>query len=315
MKVSVTGGAGFIGSHLAEALLSAGHHVRVVDDLSAGRTENLTAVFGRIAFVQADVSSRSGADRACSGVDAVVHLAARPSVAESMRTRDGLRRSNLLTTLRILESAERLGVNRVVYTSSCSVYAEKDGALGENDPVAPLSPYAEAKLAGELALRAVGESGSGLDTIAMRLFNVVGPRQRPAGGYSAVVPSFADSLVANRMPTTYGDGQQSRDFVYVLDVAEALLRAVEIPTRFGGGVFNVGTGTASTVNEVFSAAWAATGGCSDGNREWSPPRPGEMISATANATRLWSGLGVRCLTGLQEMVTAYVDWKREELTR
>jgi len=315
MKVAVTGGAGFVGSRLVEVLLDAGHHVRVVDDLSSGCLENLTGVYGRIAFVKADVSTREGADRACSGVDAVVHLAARPSVAESMRATDGLRRANLLTTLRILESAERLFVRRVVYASSCAVYAEKSSALAECDPTGPISPYAEAKFAGELAVRAVGEATGVLDTASLRFFNVVGPRQRASGGYGAVVPSFVDSILDGKMPLTYGDGEQSRDFVSVNDVAEALLRAVECPKALAGRVINVGTGTASTVNEVFAAAWSATGGCRDNSRRWGAARQGEMRHARANAVRLWEDLGVRCQTSLTEMVNAYAVWKREELAR
>ncbi len=321
MKIAVTGGAGFIGSHLVERLLANGHHVRVIDNLSTGCIENLDGLHGRYTLVQQDVATRAGADRACAGVDIVIHLAAIPSVARSVAESGGLRRDNLLSTLRVLDSADRFGVKRVVYASTCAVYAENmeglfciGGALSEESKIAPMSPYAEAKFSGELAVREFGERRN-RDSVALRLFNVVGPRQRSSGGYAAVVPAFVDALLDGKMPTTFGDGEQTRDFTDVKQVSDVFVAAAVRKKAFGGMVINVGSGTARTINEVFSAAWDAVGGCGENVRKREPTRPGEMLHVYANAVRLWDELDMRCTDILEESVGDYADWRRGEVVK
>ncbi len=312
MKVTVTGGAGFIGSHVVDLLLANGHQVRVVDNLSTGCVDNLKDVYGRIAFVNSDISTERGATKACCDADAVIHLAAIPSVARSMVELGGLRKDNLLGTLRILAAAEKYGVRRVIYASTCAVYAEKDGPLAETDPVAPASPYAEAKFAGEQAVREFGSRNSRQDSIALRLFNVVGPRQRASGGYAAVVPAFIDNTLDGDPCIVYGDGNQTRDFVNVMDVAMAFVLAVAEKKLFAGAVINVGSGISISINNVLNLISGFSGNHFPCSFKSAPARPGEIRHVCADVNKLRTELGLSCSPDLRNSVEAYYEWKKGE---
>ncbi len=313
MKITVTGGAGFIGSHVVDLLFERGHNVRVIDNLSTGNIDNLRHILGGITFAQQDASTPAGAARACSGADAIIHLAAIPSVARSMTEPGGLRKDNLLSTLRLLRAAEDFGVRRFVYASTCAVYAEKDGAFIETDPVAPLSPYAKAKFAGEQAVREFGERSSRWDSVSLRLFNVVGARQRASGGYAAVIPAFVDTLLAGEIATMYGDGNQTRDFVSVRDVAKALIVSAERTKPFGGSVINVASGHSKSINYVSGDVSMLVDGClKDSNYVYADARPGEMYHVMADVNKAVEELGIDFDESLTEMIRDYVEWKKGE---
>ena len=245
-QVLVTGGAGFIGSHLARRLLDAGAAVRVVDNLSTGFHRNLTEILDRIDFIEDDIADRGVCDVVVDGVDTVYHVAALPSVPRSMADPIGTHNSNVNATLHLLEAGRRAGVRRFVYSSSSSAYG--DTAVmpkSESSEPMPRSPYAAAKLAGELYTLAYARAGM-IEGVALRYFNVFGPRQDPGSEYAAVVPKFIQTLLRGREPVIYGDGKQSRDFTYVDNVVDALLAASR-SAKAGGEVINIACGTRVTI--------------------------------------------------------------------
>jgi UDP-glucose 4-epimerase len=245
----VTGGAGFIGSHLVEALVERGDRVRVLDNLSSGRLHHLDAVIDRIEFYAGDITDPPAVDKAVKGVDCVFHHAALASVPLSIKHPDQTHAVCATGTLNVLDSARRAGVRRLVYAASSSAYGNQNTtAKRESDLPAPISPYGAAKLAGEFYCQAFTH-GYGFEAVALRYFNVFGPRQSPESPYSAVIPLFFAALLAGRRPVIYGDGGQSRDFVYVGNVVDANLLAADAP-RAPGKVFNVGAGSATTLLEL-----------------------------------------------------------------
>jgi UDP-glucose 4-epimerase len=262
----VTGGAGFIGSHVVDELLATGWRVRVLDDFSTGRAENLARASGAIEVVHGDVCDRDAVDKAARGVDVIFHQAAIASVPQSVA--DPLRSHavNLSGTLHVLEAARAQGCRRVVLASSSAVYgaSETRGVAGgaglrENDLPRPISPYAVQKLAAEHYL-AVYAGLHGLETVALRYFNVYGERQDPGGDYAAVIPTFLEAVHRGEPLCVHGDGLQTRDFVHVSDVARANRLAAEAP-RAAGGVFNVASGRATSVAELVSLTRLAGAGC------------------------------------------------------
>ena len=238
----VTGGAGFIGSHLVEALAAAGRPVRVFDDLSTGQRENLAHISPAPELVVGSLTEPAAVERAAAGCEVVFHLGAVASVAKSAEDPLGNHEANATGTLRVLQAARKAGARRVVYAASASAYggASDPAGQGEETPLCALSPYAAAKLAGEFYLQAFAAT-YGIETVRLRFFNVFGPRQRADSPYSGVIAIFAAALAAGRTPTIHGDGLQSRDFVYVADVAKALMLAADTP-GVSGRVYNVGTG-------------------------------------------------------------------------
>jgi UDP-glucose 4-epimerase len=246
----VTGGAGFIGSNLVHALVERGDAVRVFDDLSTGRLSNLGDLLGEIDVIDGDLRDPDAVSGALTGVGAVFHLGAVPSVARSVADPRTSHEVNVTGTVNTLLAARDVGCERVVFASSSAVYGEQSSfPLHEGLVCRPISPYGVSKLAGERYLQAFHAS-YGMATVALRFFNVFGPRQNPAAEYAAVVPRFIERSLAGEPVTIYGDGEQARDFVFVGDVLRACLLAAEAPEDAWGGAFNVAAGKRRTVNEL-----------------------------------------------------------------
>ncbi|MFM9107770.1 MAG: NAD-dependent epimerase/dehydratase family protein [Chloroflexota bacterium] len=295
MNALVTGGAGFIGSHLVDALLAAGHTVRVLDDFSTGRASNLAGVRGEIETVHADARDLAAAAAACAGVETVFHLAAIPSVAASFTDPVGVMSANFGSLLTVLEAARGAGVRRIVFASSSAVY----GGAGEQPrresmPPAPESPYASSKLIGELQLDA-WRTAFGLETVALRFFNVFGPRLDPESPYAAVLALIARAIRDGAPFTVNGDGEQTRDFVPVSDVAAACLAAAAAADA-NGRVFNVGTGVETSVTTALATMMEIAG------REIPvrhiPGQPWDVRRSVADISRL-TALGWRPAAGFR----------------
>ncbi len=258
MRVLVTGGAGFIGSHLVERLLSEGHHVRVLDDFSTGKSENLPRQHEALAIQRGDVGDYAAVEQAMQGIHWVFHEAAIASVPRTVADPLAGQRTNYQGTLHVLEAARRQGVKRVVFAASAAAYGDLPVLPKlEEMAVKPLSPYAVDKLASEYACQVYARL-YGLETVCLRYFNVFGPRQDPASPYSGVISIFAERLTRAEQPTIFGDGEQTRDFVFVADVVEANLRAAQAPAA-SGRVINVATGNKVTLNTLLKMMSALLG--------------------------------------------------------
>lgn len=294
----VTGGAGFIGSHLADALVSRGIRVRIVDDLSNGRPSNLDGPAGAAEFLHGSILDDALLDRACEGADTVFHLAAMGSVPRSIEIPEEYERVNVLGTLRVLEAARRAGVRRVVFAASSSAYGDTP-ALPKHESIRPdpLSPYAFTKLAGEHLMRSWALS-YGIETVSLRYFNIFGPRQRHDSPYAAVVPMFAEALRAGARPVVYGDGRQSRDFTHVANAVHANLLAAACPRRLQGEVVNVACGTRYSLLELLSALGGILGVRPD--PEFRPMRPGDVRDSEADIRLADELLGYRVIVPFQE---------------
>jgi nucleoside-diphosphate-sugar epimerase len=310
MKVLVTGGAGFIGSHIAEALVRAGHRVRVLDNLYSGRRENLRPVRADVEFVKGDCADPATARRAVRGVEAVFHQAAIPSVARSVQDPLSSHRGNATATLSVLTAARDAGVRRLIYAGSSSVYGNSPRLPKKEDmETRPLSPYAVGKLTGEHYLR-IFASLYGLETLTLRYFNVFGPRQNAGSPYSGVISLFTSALLAGRRPVIYGDGSQSRDFTYVANVVDANLRALATP-RPAGEVMNVATGHRVTLNRLLAALNRQIG--RKLRARYLPPRAGDVKHSLADVTRAREKLGYRPLVDFETGLARTVDWYRASL--
>ncbi len=305
----VTGGAGFIGSNLVEALLGRGEEVRVLDDLSTGREVNLKAVAGSdltaIEFIHGDIRDLETCRRACHQMEFVLHQAALGSVPRSIDNPVPTHQVNAGGTLNLLVAAQEAGVKRFVSASSSSVYGNPaDGSAPkvETQPVSPLSPYAVSKVAGE-NYAAVFWGIHGLPTISLRYFNVFGPRQDPHSAYAAVIPRFLYALLEDHRPQIYGDGQQSRDFSYVDNVVRANLAACGTEEGFGE-VYNVACGERHTLLDLLKVLGELTGQKPD--PEFADPRPGDVRHSLAEISKAARVLGYRpqvdFRTGLQKIV-------------
>jgi UDP-glucose 4-epimerase len=249
MRCLVTGGAGFIGSHIATALADRGDAVRVLDNLSTGTRENIAHIANKVEFIAADVLDSKALATAMADVEVVFHQAALASVPRSVEKPLETHAACATATLQVLDAARRSGVRRVVYAGSSSAYGNQPYmAKRESDLPAPLSPYAAAKLAGESYCQAFGAS-YGLETVVIRYFNVFGPRQDPNGEYSAVIPKFVVAMLAGKRPTIFGDGLQSRDFTYVANVVRGNLAAAERPAAVGR-ILNVACGRQYSLLEL-----------------------------------------------------------------
>src|SRR4051812_13130561 len=295
MTVLVTGGAGFIGSHVVERLLAAGREVRVLDNLSSGRRENLTGA-GEAELIEGDVRDRPAVAGALAGCEAVVHLAALVSVQASIADPLASQAINVAGTLNVLLEAHAAGVRRVVFASSAAVYGPHVELPAREDAApAPISPYGADKLAGEGYCSALGEV-LGLETVVLRYFNVFGPRQDPGSEYAAVIPKFVEAFRAGRPPTIFGDGEQSRDFVSVADVARANLLALDATEA--GFTANVARGEPVTLNELVAALRELTG--SDLQAVHAGPRPGDIRHSTAAVEVAERALGFRAEVSLAD---------------
>lgn len=298
----VTGGAGFIGSHLVEALLDRNYRVRILDDFSSGRRANLPAD-PRLEIQAASVADPDAVERAAAGAAAIFHLAAIASVARSIADPLGTHRVNFGGTVAVLEAARRRNVARVVIASSAAVYGDSSAAVRrETDPTAPFSPYAVDKLASE-AICDFYQERHGIQTAALRFFNVFGPRQDPASDYSGVVSIFFDHAAQNAAPTIYGDGEQTRDFVHVTDAVGALIAAGTVPWVPDLSAINIGSGAATSVRALWREIATLTGATAEPRP--GPPRAGEIRRSCADVARATRVLGwrphIRLAVGLAAM--------------
>jgi nucleoside-diphosphate-sugar epimerase len=308
MKVLVTGGGGFIGSHLVRRLLSDGHDVRVLDSFATGRRENLLDVRDDVELIEGDIQSYERAHNAVRGTEAVLHLAALPSVPRSVQDPRTSAATNVTGTLNLLLASRDEGVARVVFASSSSVYgANPELPKHEELTPLPISPYAVAKLAGEGFCRSFAHV-FGLDTVAVRYFNVFGPRQDPLSQYAAVIPQFISAMLAGVAPVVFGDGEQSRDFTYVDNVIDGTVRAMEAD-GVGGKVFNVAAGRGLTLNELLDYLRGLTD--TDLEARYDPPRPGDVKHSQAAIARAEEELGYRVLVPVEEGLRRTVEWFQE----
>lgn len=312
-RVVVTGGAGFIGSHLVEALLNAEYRVRVVDNLSTGRRENLAHLGDAresLEFLEGDLADFEVCRRAVEGAAYVFHQAAIPSVPRSVREPLPSHASGPTATLNVLEASRRAGVRRVMFAASSSAYGEtKELPKHEAMLPDPLSPYAAGKLAGEHYVRVYART-MGLDGVSLRYFNVFGPRQDPSSPYSGVISRFASEMAAGRRPCIYGDGRQTRDFTYVDNVVAANLRAMRSERPLGGAVFNVGTGRRIGLLDLVAAINAVLG--TNLEPDFQPPRAGDVNDSQASLDRIRDALGYQPLIDFEEGLRRTLRWSTAE---
>ena len=303
--VLVTGGAGFIGSHLAEALLRDGHTVRIVDNLSTGFQRNIDRLNGRAQFIHGDLAEHSVAREACRDIEYVFHQAALPSVPRSLKDPFATQRSGEMATLQLLEACAQSGVKRVMYSSSSSAYG---GTVGlpkvETMLPAPLSPYAASKVSCENYIAAFAHC-RGLDAIAFRYFNVFGPRQDPNSPYSAVISVFLAKMRKGERPHINGDGEHSRDFTFVDNVVHANLLAMRAPGPLRGRVCNVGCGDRISLNALIAALNAALG--TSIAPTFGPMRPGDALHSQADISRARELLGYEPRVRFAEGITRLVN--------
>ena len=286
----ITGGAGFIGSHIAAALLEQGNNVRLFDNMVTGREINLAALSGNAEFVEGDLRDRAALDAAMQGVEVVFHQGAIASVPRSIADPVGSLEINVNGTQNVLLAARDGGVRRVVYASSSAVYGDAPILPKREDlPTSTLSPYAVQKLAGEL-LCGIFTRIYGLETVALRYFNVFGPRQDPASEYAAVIPRFLTMLLEDQRPVVFGDGEQTRDFVYIENVVQANLRAAVSPEAVGHAM-NIGCGERISLNEVLRLAGELLG--KEVKAEYREARAGDVRDSVADISRAKELLGYR----------------------
>lgn len=305
----VTGGAGFIGSSIARRLAQGGDRVRVMDDLSSGRLENLGSALasGQIEVVEASILDEGALARAVLGVDVVFHEAAISSVSRSLAEPLTIHEVNATGTLRVLAAARQAGVRRVVYAASASAYGDApEPRKVETLAPRPLSPYAVSKLAGEHYC-AVYNAVYGLETVALRYFNVFGAHQDPASEYAAVVPRFVTAALEGRAATVFGDGEQTRDFCHIDDVVAANLAAAEAPAA-AGGMYNVATGQAVSLNQVLDLLGDILGRAVAHRRE--PAREGDIRHSLADVSAARRALGYEARVPLREGLRRTVEWYR-----
>jgi len=304
-RALVTGGAGFIGSHLVDALLENGCEVVVVDNLSTGKRKNLEHVYKHIDFRQGDIRDLKTMQQAAVGCDIIFHLAAVVSVPQTVTDPIHSADVNDMGCLNVLECARLQGVKRVVLSSSCAVYGDDpEIPKHENMLLRPQSPYAVQKLTNELNARLYTELYD-LNTVCLRYFNVFGPRQDPSSPYSGVISIFMTRAVEKKPPTIYGDGQQSRDFIYVKDVVHANLLAATSQNT-GGAVFNIGTGKHVRINQLWESI--ATMADTILSPVFEDSRPGDIIQSVADLHKASSRLGFKPKTSFQEGLQITFNW-------
>jgi nucleoside-diphosphate-sugar epimerase len=309
VKVLVTGGAGFIGSHLAEALVRAGHRVRVIDNFLSGRPENLKPVADSVEVHRGDCADLAAAHRAAKGMEVVFHEAAVPSVARSVADPWQSHHANATATLVMLLAARDAGVRRFIYAGSSSVYGDRPGLPKREDmPTQPRSPYAVGKLTGEHYLRNFAEL-YGLETVTLRYFNVFGPRQDPGSPYSGVISLFITALLDGRRPVIYGDGLQTRDFTYIGNVVDGNLRALTAAAAGRGEVINIATGRRVTLRRLLRAIAREVG--RPPAAQHAPSRSGDVRHSVADVRRARRLLGYRPLYDLEAGLRTTVAWYRE----
>jgi nucleoside-diphosphate-sugar epimerase len=306
----ITGISGFIGSSLARAVLARGEQVRGVDNFSTGNRENISEILARIDFREADILDLEAMHKACAGVDFVLHQAAIPSVPKSVLDPLGSNRANIDGTVNVLVAARDAKVKRVVYAASSSAYGDTP-TLPKHEAMKPdpISPYAVAKLASEQYMISFYRC-YGLETVALRYFNIFGPRQDPSSPYSGVLAKFITLMLRGEQPAIYGDGEQSRDFTYIDNAVEANLLACKAPAaRAAGQVFNVATGTRFTLNETFKLLQGMTP--YNGQPKYAAERGGDIKHSLADISKAEAGLGYKPKVDFEEGLRRTVDWYRK----
>ncbi len=304
MNILITGGAGFIGSHTADAVLAAGHRVRVLDDLSSGDRANLAK---SVEFIEGDVADAATVAAAVAGCDAIIHLAALVSVPQSLREPVRTHHVNTTGTVTALEAARQAGVRRCVLASTCAVYGDLPGRKTEDSPTLPLVPYAAGKLMAEQWVQLYARAYA-METVVLRYFNVYGSRQRADSPYSGVLARWCDSTRQEQPCTIFGDGSQTRDFVSVYDVAQANLLAATHPALVWGDLYHVATGQSASLNDVLDAldvVISKAGAPQPVQRHYAPPRAGDILHSAGSSAKL-QALGwrpqVTLRTGLAELL-------------
>src|SRR5919199_1647193 len=306
----VTGGAGFIGSHLTEELVRRGHNVRVVDSLITGRRRNLEHIAG-VEFVEGDLADMNIAVRAVDGIDYVLHQAAIPSVPRSVKDPITSNRANIDASLNVLVAARDGGVKRLVYAGSSSAYGDTPTLPKREDmPTNPLSPYALQKLVAEQYCQLFTRL-YGFETVTIRYFNVFGPRQDPGSPYSGVISLFSTALLEGRQPTIYGDGEQTRDFTYVANVVDGVLRACDAP-QAAGEVINVATGGRISLNDLLRVMNGIVG--TSIQPIYKEPRAGDVRDSQADITKAKRLLGYEPIVPIEDGLRRTLEWCRAEAT-
>lgn len=306
----VTGGAGFIGSHIVRSLIGMGEQVVVLDNLSSGRPENLDEVRGKIKMIVGDIRDGEAVNEALKGVEYVLHQAALSSVPRSVADPMATDENNTRGTLNILLRAREAGVKRLVFASSSSIYGDSPiQPKAESQTPNPMSPYAVSKLVGELYCRVFHEL-FGLETISLRYFNVFGPQQDPASEYAAVVPKFVNALLSGRRPSIYGDGEQSRDFTYVSNVVAANMAASRAPAAAPGRAYNIACGKRTSVLELFRMIAGITG--SEVEPVCKSKRSGDILHSLADISLAKDELGYEPSMGIKEGMKKTVEWYKNK---
>jgi UDP-glucose 4-epimerase len=305
-KVLITGVCGFIGSSLARALLAEGASVRGLDNMSSGKMENLDGVRGQVELVRADVQDRDAVEAACDGVELVFHEAAIASVAASVNDPVGTNESNLDGTLYVLEAARKAGVKRLLYAASAAAYGDEP-TLPKRETMLPqpVSAYAVQKVAGEHYLASYAKV-YGLETVALRYFNVFGPRQDPASVYSGVLARFISQMSRGETPTVFGDGSTSRDFVYIDNVVSANVLAARTKAEVSGKVFNVATGRSTTLLEAYEEIKRVVG--YSGGINFAPERIGDIRHSLADITLARETFGYEPVADFRYGLEKTIEW-------
>ncbi len=304
----ITGGAGFIGANLAHALVARGESVRILDDFSSGRIENLDGIEDRVEIVRGDLRDPATVTRAVQGTEIILHQAALNSNPRSIKEPGPTNAVNVGGTLLLLETARAAGVRRVVYASSSSVYGDTPGLPKTEDmPLSPKAPYGVSKLAAEHYCR-VFTQVYGLETVSLRYFNVFGPRQHPDSEYAAVIPRFLRRMLTGRQPVVFGDGEQSRDFTAVENVVAANLVAAAA-ARGIGDVFNIACGQRSTLNQL--VGWLNQLLGTDLSPVYEAPRPADIRHSYASIRKAEATLGYQPTLGVEEGLRQAVEWFKQ----
>ncbi|MBK8810916.1 MAG: SDR family oxidoreductase [Acidobacteria bacterium] len=305
-KCLVTGGAGFIGSNLADGLLAQGAKVVIIDNLVTGFRENVEEINGDVDFIEGDINDDATLKRALDGVEVVFHEAALPSVPRSVENPVETHDACVNGTFNVLCRAREAGVRRLVYAASSSAYGNQPTLPKvETMRPEPLSPYAGAKLMGEYYCQ-IFNRVYGLETISLRYFNVFGPRQNPSSMYSGVISRFVDALMGGKTPVIYGDGETSRDFTYVANVVDANIRAAQTANGLGE-VMNCANGDRITLNELLEVLKKITGN-PDVMADYQPERAGDVKHSQADNNRIVECLGYKKLVGLEDGLINTIDW-------